>query len=57
MLRLIVTYVVTALAFAAVDFVWLSQIGPKVYHPTLDSVPLINPVSRDVLAYYRGAGG
>ena len=61
MLRLIVTYVVTALAFAAVDFVWLSQIGPKVYHPTLDPVlrPAADPVDLPAaivfyLAYMAG---
>ena len=47
MIRLIVTYLSTALAFAAVDYVWLSQIGPKVYHPTLDEVlrPASDPVN------------
>lgn len=46
MLRLIATYLATALAFAAVDYVWLSQIGPNVYHPTLDEVlrPMNDPV-------------
>lgn len=46
MLRLIATYLATAAAFAAVDFVWLSQIGPMVYHPTLDEVlrPISDPV-------------
>ena len=46
MIRLIATYLATALAFAAVDYVWLSQIGPKVYHPTLDAVlrPANDPV-------------
>ena len=46
MLRLIATYLATALAFAAVDYVWLSQIGPRVYHPTLDAVlrPIDDPV-------------
>lgn len=46
MIRLIATYLATALAFAAVDYVWLSQIGPSVYHPTLDSVlrPVDDPV-------------
>ncbi|MBL8554741.1 MAG: DUF2177 family protein [Phenylobacterium sp.] len=46
MIRLIATYLATALAFAAVDYVWLSQIGPRVYHPTLDEVlrPINDPV-------------
>jgi uncharacterized membrane protein len=46
MLRLIATYLSTGIAFAAVDYVWLSQIGPGVYHPTLDEVlrPMNDPV-------------
>ena len=61
MIRLIVTYLATALSFAAVDYVWLSQIGPKVYHPTLDSVlrPASDPVDLPAavvfyLAYIAG---
>ncbi|RAK64383.1 DUF2177 family protein [Phenylobacterium kunshanense] len=40
MLRLIATYLATAVAFAAMDYVWLTQAGPKVYFPTLDPVAL-----------------
>ena len=61
MLRLIITYVATAVAFAAVDFIWLSQIGPHVYHPTLDEVlrPANDPVDMPAavafyLAYMAG---
>jgi uncharacterized membrane protein len=46
MLRLIATYLATAAAFAAVDYVWLTQVGPKVYHPTLD--PVLRPASDPV---------
>ncbi len=47
MIRLIATYLATVFGFAAVDYVWLSQIGPKVYHPTLDEVlrPANDPVN------------
>ena len=38
MLRLIAVYLATAAAFAAVDAVWLTQIGPGLYRPTLDPV-------------------
>ncbi|HEX7944164.1 MAG TPA: DUF2177 family protein [Phenylobacterium sp.] len=61
MLRLIATYLATVIGFAAVDYVWLSQIGPKVYHPTLDSVlrPANDPVDLPAaivfyLAYIAG---
>lgn len=40
MLRPIATYFATALAIAALDIVWLTQVGPKVYFPTLDAVAL-----------------
>lgn len=40
MFRLIATYLATALSFAAVDYVWLTQLSTKVYRPTLDSVVL-----------------
>ena len=40
MLRLIATYFATAFAVAALDYVWLTQFGPKVYFPTLESVVL-----------------
>ena len=61
MLRLIVTYLATVIGFAAVDYVWLSQIGPKVYHPILDEVlrPANDPVDMPAaivfyLAYIAG---
>ena len=38
MIRLIAAYIATALAFAAVDAVWLTQFGPGLYRPTLDAV-------------------
>lgn len=40
MLRLIATYLATAAAIAVLDYVWLTQAGPKVYFPTLDPVAL-----------------
>jgi uncharacterized membrane protein len=43
MLRIAITYVAMALAFAGVDYVWLTKLGPGVYHPILDEVLLPNP--------------
>ena len=64
MIRLIVTYLATVIGFAAVDYVWLSQIGPKVYHPILDEVlrPANDPVNLPAaivfyLAYIAGILG
>lgn len=41
MIRLIAAYLATAVAFAAVDAVWLTQFGPGLYRPTLD--PVLRP--------------
>ena len=38
MLKYIVTYLGTGLAFAAIDFVWLAKLSARVYRPTLDPV-------------------
>lgn len=38
MIRLIATYLATGLTFAAIDAVWLTQVGPGLYRPTLDAV-------------------
>ena len=39
-IRLIITYLATAIAFAGVDYIWLTRFGPALYFPTLDSVAL-----------------
>ena len=58
MRRLIVTYLATGLAFAAVDYIWLTQFGPKVYFPTLDPVALpsarLGPAAVFYFAYIAG---
>ena len=51
-LRLIATYLATAVAFAAVDFVWLTQVGPKVYFPTLDPVALPSARLAPAVVFY-----
>ena len=46
------------MAFAAVDYVWLTQFGPKVYFPTLDAVALpsarLGPAVVFYVAYILG---
>jgi len=58
MRRLIAVYLATAIAVAAVDYVWLTQFGPKVYFPTLDPVALpsarLGPAIVFYLAYIAG---
>ena len=58
MRRLILTYLATGVAFAAVDYIWLTQFGPKVYFPTLDPVALpsarLGPAAVFYFAYIVG---
>ncbi|ODT89247.1 DUF2177 family protein [Phenylobacterium sp. SCN 70-31] len=58
MIRLIATYLAMGLAFAAVDYVWLTQFGPKVYFPTLEPVALpsarLGPAAVFYFAYIAG---
>lgn len=58
MLRLITVYLATGIAFAIVDFIWLTQFGPKVYFPILDPVALpsarLGPAVVFYLAYIAG---
>jgi len=58
MIRLTATYFATALAVLALDIVWLTQFGPKVYFPTLDPVALpsarLAPAAVFYFAYILG---
>ena len=58
MRRLITVYLATGVAFALVDYIWLTQFGPKVYFPTLDSVAMrearLGPAVVFYLAYIAG---
>lgn len=38
MIKYVVGYLGTGLAFALIDAVWLTMVGPKLYRPTLDPV-------------------
>ena len=52
MLKHIITYLGTGLSFAAVDAIWLTQVGPKLYRPTLDPVLADKPVMGAAVAFY-----
>jgi uncharacterized membrane protein len=52
LLRSIATYLATGLSFAALDFVWLTQVGPKIYRPTLDSVLADQPNLSAAIVFY-----
>jgi uncharacterized membrane protein len=52
MIRLIAAYLAAAVAFAAVDYVWLTQFGPKLYFPTLDAVALPSARMGPAVVFY-----
>jgi uncharacterized membrane protein len=52
LLRSIATYLATGLSFAALDFVWLTQVGPKIYRPALDSVLADQPNLSAAIVFY-----
>ena len=38
MLKFVLGYLATGLAFALVDSIWLTQVGPRLYRPALDPI-------------------
>jgi uncharacterized membrane protein len=52
MLRAVATYLATALAILALDLVWLTQVGPRVYFPTLDPVALPSARLAPAVVFY-----
>ena len=52
MRKYIVTYLGAIAAFAAVDAVWLTQVGPNLYRPTLDPVLADQPDLVTAVVFY-----
>lgn len=52
MSRIIIAYVSTLLVFAAVDFVWLTQIGPSLYPPIIGSILAPEPRMTPAVIFY-----
>ena len=52
MLKYLVTYLGTGVAFAILDAVWLTQAGPKVYRPALDAVLADKPNLGAAVVFY-----
>lgn len=52
MIRLIATYFAIAAAVLALDIVWLTQFGPKLYFPTLDPVAMRAPRMGPAVVFY-----
>lgn len=52
MLRFVVGYLATGLSFALIDAVWLTQMGPRLYRPTLDPVLAPAPHLAPAIVFY-----
>lgn len=52
MVQSLVAYVVTALVFAAIDFVWLRTIGQSVYRPALQEMFIEGVRWAPAIAFY-----
>ena len=52
MIRVIVAYVIAAVAFGALDAVWLTQSFPLVYLPEIGKLTLPSPAPVASLAFY-----
>ena len=52
MLKYVIGYLGTGLAFAIVDAVWLSTVGPRLYRPTLDPVLAEKFALAPAIAFY-----
>lgn len=52
MLKYVIGYLGTGLAFAIVDAVWLSTVGPRLYRPTLDPVLADEFALAPAIAFY-----
>lgn len=52
MLRFIVAYVITAVAFCALDFVWLGLVAPKFYQAQLGNLLLETPHWLPAVTFY-----
>ena len=52
MLKYVIGYLGTGLAFAIVDAIWLSTVGPRLYRPTLDPVLADKFALAPAIAFY-----
>ncbi|MEO8112895.1 MAG: DUF2177 family protein [Phenylobacterium sp.] len=52
MLKYLAAYLATAVSFAAVDAVWLTQAGPRLYRPALDPILATQPALAPAAVFY-----
>ena len=52
MARIIIAYISTLVVFAAVDFLWLTQVGPSLYPPILGAILAPAPRMTPAVIFY-----
>lgn len=52
MIRIVIAYVATLVVFAAIDLVWLTQVGPSLYNPIIGSILLMQPRLEPAIIFY-----
>lgn len=52
MVRIIIAYISTLVVFAAIDFVWLTQVGPSLYPPIIGSILTPEPRMTPAVIFY-----
>lgn len=52
MIRIVIAYIATLAVFAAVDFVWLTQVGPGLYNPIIGSILAMQPRLVPAVIFY-----
>lgn len=52
MIRAFIAYLGAGLSFAAVDAVWLTQVGPKLYRPVIGPILADTPNMGAAIAFY-----
>lgn len=50
--RIIIAYVATLLVFAALDIVWLTQVGPSLYRPIIGAILAPEPQMGAAITFY-----
>lgn len=52
MIRIATAYVATLIVFAAVDFLWLTKVGPSLYKPIIGSIMAPEPRMVPAVIFY-----
>jgi uncharacterized membrane protein len=52
MTRIIIAYVATLIVFAAIDAIWLTQVGPSLYRPIIGAILAPEPRMTPAVIFY-----